>query len=93
MDDDYPTIKDFISGQYYKIYDTKQLRVTYESFDKVEVYDEFNRRTYKFKTGDARMAGIKVPDGISSFDYANKRDEFQHGVIDECAQEDSEKLT
>jgi len=92
--DECPIIRDLISGHYFKIYNTELLKVTIQLLDTVEVYDKGNDRTYKFRTGDALLAGIQIPQEQSLFSYANKNDEFQHGDINESStKEDSEKLT
>lgn len=73
-------IKDLLSKKLWDIWEPRLLKVTYVGFDTIEGVNGIGE-PFKFRMGDAIMAGIEIPKTKSVFDYANAEDEPQHGDI------------
>jgi hypothetical protein len=66
-------IKDLKTGEWLTVYDPKKLTAFNLLLDTVEVYDQGNGDTYRFRIGDAILAGIQVRETKTLTEFAEER--------------------
>jgi hypothetical protein len=76
-------IKDLKSGEYKRILDAKLLSAFNPLLETVEVYDKGNGNTYKFRIGDAILAGIQIPRERTLSEFAEESDQWLEIEIEE----------